>query len=169
MSFIGVFSRATDAIQQGAFRRGANMGILRIDHPDILNFIRVKDDLTKLTNFNLSVAVVDEFMETLLADPDRAHQVLDPNTGVVSLLPHSDRAGNCWTTGEVFDLIVERAWRTGEPGLVFLDAINRANPVPALGPITATNPCGEQPLQPYESCNLGSVNLAAFVSDGQFD
>ncbi len=169
VSFIGVFSRATDAIQQGAFRRGANMGILRIDHPDILEFIRVKDDLTKLTNFNLSVGVPDAFMEALRTDPDCPHEVRDPHLGEVFPLTDGDRPDDVVTARALFDLVVDRAWRTGEPGLVFLDAINRNNPVPALGAICATNPCGEQPLLPYESCNLGSVNLSALVHEGQLD
>ena len=161
ISFMKVFSKATDAIQQGAFRRGANMGIMRVDHPDIVDFINAKQDLTELTNFNLSVGMTDAFMAQLASDPSAPHRVRNPRNGTESVLARPD--GAAWTTGELFDLITEHAWRTGEPGVVFLDRINEDNPTPHIGVIEATNPCGEQPLLPYESCNLGSINLAKFV------
>ena len=162
ISFMKVFSEATNAIQQGAFRRGANMAIMRVDHPDIVEFINVKQDLTQLTNFNLSVGLTDAFVADLQADPERVHRVYNPRTGEGAQLAR-DGDGH-WTVGELFELIVERAWRTGEPGVVLLDRINKANPTPHVGTIEATNPCGEQPLLPYESCNLGSINLARFVA-----
>ncbi len=164
ISFMKVFGKATDAIQQGAFRRGANMGIMRVDHPDIVDFINVKQDLGELTNFNLSVGLTEAFMRQLLSNPSGDHVVRNPRSGVESKLAKAD--GQSWTTGEMFDLIIERAWRTGEPGVVFLDRINEDNPTPHIGAIEATNPCGEQPLLPYESCNLGSINLATFVRAG---
>ncbi|HED64411.1 MAG TPA: vitamin B12-dependent ribonucleotide reductase [Planctomycetes bacterium] len=167
LSFIQVFSKATDAIQQGAFRRGANMGILRVDHPDIVRFISFKDDLTKIQNYNVSVAITDKFLEELEADRDTPHQVQNPRTLAWSTTPHVDEngepTGEDWTVGELWDLIIEHAWRTGEPGLVFIDRINATNPIKNVGLIEATNPCGEQPLHPYDSCNLGSVNLGRFV------
>jgi ribonucleoside-diphosphate reductase alpha chain len=162
ISFIKVFGEATNAIQQGAFRRGANMGVMRIDHPDIIEFINAKQDLAQLTNFNLSVGITDEFMKTLHGAPQREHRICNPRNHHESLITRPD--GSHWTTGDVFELIVQRAWESGEPGIVFIDRMNQANPTPFLGPIEATNPCGEQPLLPYESCTLGSVNLMAFVS-----
>jgi ribonucleoside-diphosphate reductase alpha chain len=164
LSFMKVFGKATDAIQQGAFRRGANMGIMRIDHPDVVDFINVKQDLGELTNFNLSVGITEEFMRQCLTDPAAEHVVRNPRSGAESRIPKAD--GEVWTVGGLFDLIIERAWRTGEPGVVFLDRINEDNPTPHIGVIEATNPCGEQPLLPYESCNLGSINLAKFVPVG---
>ena len=161
LSFMKVFGKATDAIQQGAFRRGANMGIMRIDHPDVVDFINVKQDLGELTNFNLSVGITEEFMRQLIANPAAEHTVRNPRNGAEAKLPKAD--GQFWTVGELFDFITERAWRTGEPGVVFLDRINEDNPTPHIGAIEATNPCGEQPLLPYESCNLGSINVAKFV------
>ncbi len=161
LSFLNVFSRATDAIQQGAFRRGANMGVMRIDHPDIVAFIRAKDDTTALTNFNLSVSVTDAFMDGLLKEPDGAHVVVNPRNGEQKTVAKED--GAPWTRREIFDLIIDRAWKSGEPGVIFIDRMNRDNPTPAVGEIEATNPCGEQPLLPYESCNLGSINVAKFV------
>lgn len=163
LSFLKVFSEATEAIQQGAFRRGANMGIMNITHPDIINFINIKQDLTKLTNFNLSVSVPDAYMKKLMESPDALHEVTNPRTGETYNVPHEDKPDTFWTVKEVFDLIVDCAWSTGEPGLIFIDRINRDNPTPKLGRITATNPCGEQPLLPYEACNLGSLNLGKFV------
>lgn len=165
ISFMKVFGKATDAIQQGAFRRGANMGIMRIDHPDIIDFINVKQDLGELTNFNLSVGITEAFMLQLLDNPGADHVVRNPRNGVESKLAKADDAA--WTVGELFDLIIERAWRTGEPGVVFLDRINEDNPTPHIGTIEATNPCGEQPLLPYESCNLGSINVAKFIKAGE--
>lgn len=177
LSFIQVFSKATDAIQQGAFRRGANMGILRIDHPDIVEFITFKDDLDKIQNYNVSVAVTDRFLDELQANPDTVHQVQNPRTRAWSKLAKRDAEGEAtgahWTVGELWDVIVTHAWRTGEPGVVFIDRINARNPIKNVGLIEATNPCGEQPLHPYDSCNLGSINLGEFVSgegeDASFD
>jgi ribonucleoside-diphosphate reductase alpha chain len=167
LSFIQVFSKATDAIQQGAFRRGANMGILRIDHPDVLRFITFKDDLGRLENYNISVAITNRFLDELENDPGTVHQVQNPRTKAWSKLAKRDAddkpTGEHWTVGELWDLIVEHAWRTGEPGVVFIDRINETNPIKNVGLIEATNPCGEQPLHPYDSCNLGSINLGEFV------
>ena len=177
LSFLKMLSAVTDAIQQGAFRRGANMGTMRIDHPDILSFIRVKEDLTQVTNYNLSCTVPDKFMEAVKVDREAPHLVVDPASGrhgylrkennQVEYFDHTEllrsgRAKNYWSVGDVFSLIVEKAWASGEPGLIFLDRINEVNPTPNVGPMTSTNPCGEQPLLPYEACNLGSLNLAAF-------
>jgi len=156
VSFIRVFNQATDAINQGGFRRGANMAVLRVDHPDIMEFIRAKNEEGSLVNFNISVGVTNRFMEAVEKD------------GHVDLInPQSGRADKTVPARGIFDAIVESAWRNGEPGLVFLDVINSAspggrtsNPTPALGEIQATNPCGEAPLLPYESCVLGSINLS---------
>jgi len=161
LSFIKVFSEATNAIQQGAFRRGANMGIMRIDHPNILEFIDAKQDLTKLTNFNLSITITDEFMNKAKDAPKTEHITVNPRNNKQGKLKKED--GTFWTVGELFNLLVSRAWKSGEPGVVFIDRVNRDNPTPQIGRIESTNPCGEQPLLPYESCNLGSVNLLKFV------
>lgn len=170
ISFMRVFNAATNAIHQGGFRRGANMGILRIDHPDILDFIRLKTDLSEMTNFNLSVGITDEFIRAVRAD--RPHIVVDPHTGARGPLrdKRRDAEGTFtgleereWSAREVYDLVVRRAWETGEPGVIFLDRIHDANPTPQLGRMEATNPCGEQPLLPFEACNLGSINLAHFA------
>jgi len=167
LSFIQVFSKATDAIQQGAFRRGANMGILRVDHPDIVDFITFKDDLGRIENYNVSVAITNRFLDELRADPDTVHQVQNPRTKLWSKIPRRDAdgdpTGDYWTVGEIWDLIVDHAWKNGEPGVVFIDRINEANPIKNVGLIEATNPCGEQPLHPYDSCNLGSINLGTLV------
>ncbi|MHC4884941.1 MAG: vitamin B12-dependent ribonucleotide reductase [Planctomycetota bacterium] len=164
ISFMKVFSEATQAIQQGAFRRGANMGMMRVDHPDIAAFIRVKEDLTTLTNFNLSVAVTDAFMKALKENPDHDHIVTNPRTGESGPLAKGEEGG-AYSVGEIFEQVVQKAWQSGEPGVVFIDTMNKANPTPHIGAIEATNPCGEQPLLPYESCNLGSVNLASFIAE----
>jgi ribonucleoside-diphosphate reductase alpha chain len=146
------FDVATDVIKQGGMRRGANMAILNVSHPDIMKFIMAKDDPTVLTNFNLSVAATTEFMEALKAGTE--YEMINPHTkGVVGKR----------SAKEVFDQIVAMAWKTGDPGVVFLDRINQDNPTPHLGSIESTNPCGEQPLLPYESCNLGSINLARML------
>jgi ribonucleoside-diphosphate reductase alpha chain len=170
LSFMRVFNAATDAIHQGGFRRGANMGILRVDHPDILDFINAKADPRELTNFNLSIAVTDEFLRALRGN--LRHYVVDPHTGKKTTLRDKvrDKEGNIvaygdreWSARDVYDLAVRRAWESGEPGLFFVDRANRFNPTPALGEITAMNPCGEQALLPWEACNLGSINLSHFV------
>ncbi len=169
MSFMQVFSKATDAIQQGAFRRGANMGMLRIDHPDINSFIEIKDDRSKLQNYNLSVAVTDKFCDAVKRNPGAIHEVTNPRTGKVEKLAKRDAqgqpTGEFWTVGEMWTRIITHAHESGEPGVIFIDRINRQNPIKNVGVIEATNPCGEQPLHPYDSCNLGSVNLGILVKE----
>ena len=214
ISFWRAFSEATNAIQQGAFRRGANMGMMSIHHPDILKFLYAKEDLSQFTNYNISVKITDEWMEAFLQDADGAHVVRNPRTGreyfvpkdleihaygIRALIPveeaeagdkvlatgRGDKDGQdnpagsasvrmktdnglvgVYSRRDIWDIIVTNAHRTGEPGVAFIDRVNEDNPTPHVGRIEATNPCGEQPLLPYEACNLGSINLAEFVYSG---
>ena len=205
ITFWRAFSEATNAIQQGAFRRGANMGMMYIHHPDILKFLHAKQDLSQFTNYNISVKVTNAWMGEFIDDADSPHVVRNPRTGQAFLLPRdldiwsydirslipidcvdalpegdrsayytspqltgaipAEHAGKVYTKREIWRIVVENAWKTGEPGVVFIDRINEHNPTPHVGRIEATNPCGEQPLLPYEACNLGSINLGNFIED----
>jgi ribonucleoside-diphosphate reductase alpha chain len=189
ISFWRVFSETTDAIQQGAFRRGANMGMMSVEHPDILKFLHAKQNLKAFTNFNISVKITDEWMRKLFKSGDSLHVVKNPRTQQRYLLPRkidiggytindlykltgkshlsSGRGGRFYTVKGIWNMIVRCAHKTGEPGVVFIDRINRDNPTPSLGLIEATNPCGEQPLLPYEACTLGSINLVKFVTSAE--
>ena len=158
VSFMSVFDAATETIKQGGMRRGANMGILRVDHPDIMEFIYAKQDKTKLTNFNLSVGITEEFMKSV-----------KNGTEYDILTPRDRKKTGSKNAKEVFNEMVRLAWEGGDPGIIFLDRINNTNPTPAEGEMESTNPCGEQPLLPYESCNLGSINLVKFVKNGKID
>ena len=193
ISFMRVFSEGTSAIQQGAFRRGANMGMMSVDHPDILKFLHAKQNLKAFTNFNISVKITDDWMGKVLKSGRSLHIVKNPRTQHHYLLPRridierytindlheltkqtepaSEVAGQFYTVSDIWEIIVKCAHKTGEPGVVFIDRINRDNPTPSLGQIEATNPCAEEPLLPYEACTLGSINLARFVIfiDGKGD
>ncbi len=158
VTFMGIFDKATDAIMQGGRRRGANMAVLRIDHPDILKFINMKRSRGVLSNFNTSVGMTDDFMRR--AEKGQDYALVNPRT---------KRSVKRLDARKVLRLIAENAWHHGDPGMVFLDEMNRKNPTPGLGEIEGTNPCGEAPLLAYESCNLGSINLSKFVSDGKIN
>src|SRR5881394_3964195 len=155
VSFMKLYDASTDAVKQGGTRRGANMGILRVDHPDVLEFITCKEDLTQITNFNISVAITDAFMKAVR--DKTSYDLIDP---------HSHKPVGQLDAQMVWDKMILGAWRTGEPGVFYIDEANRFNPVPHLGQYEATNPCGEQPLLAYDVCNLGSINVGWYVNDG---
>ena len=184
ISFLKVLSETTNAIQQGAFRRGANMGMMDIAHPDILKFIHAKQDTDTFNNFNISVKVTNAFMIQLHDDPEALHEVVNPRTGnkyvipraikinsytIDELIPDGQSSADCFTVSEVWQMIVANAHATGEPGICFIDHVNEDNPTPHIGTINATNPCGEQPLLDYESCNLGSIDISKFITAEMHD
>lgn len=158
LSFLKIFNTATEQVKQGGTRRGANMGVLHVDHPDIVDFIRAKERDEQLNNFNLSVAITEKFMQAV--EKDEYYPLI---------APHTKEEKDKLKAKEVFNLLVQKAWEGGDPGIIFIDRINRDNPTPSQGEIESTNPCGEQPLLPYEACNLGSVNLANFYSEKSED
>ncbi len=158
VSFLKIFNTATEQVKQGGTRRGANMGILRIDHPDIMEFIKAKEREGEFNNFNFSVALTEDFMKAVEKGEDYS-----------LIAPHTGKERGRLNARDVFELLVRKAWESGDPGIVFLDRINRDNPTPKLGEIESTNPCGEQPLLPYEACNLGSINLATIYAPGKDD
>ena len=151
LSFLRIFNTATEQIKQGGTRRGANMGIMRVDHPDIMDFIRAKEREGDFNNFNLSIALTENFMKSV-----------EDNEDYPLINPHDKQITGHLNARKVFEILVQKAWESGDPGIVFIDRINRDNPTPMQGEIESTNPCGEQPLLPYEACNLGSINLARF-------
>jgi len=178
ISFWRVIAETTNAIQQGAHRRGANMGMMSVEHPDIIRFINAKYDIAAFNNFNISVKITDMFMGLLKKRPDAPHIVTNPRTQqqyvipktidlhsyhIQDLKPVGGDKNNCYTIGDVWKMIISNAHATGEPGVCFIDRVNEDNPTPDLGRINATNPCGEQPLLDYEACNLGSLNISKFV------
>ncbi len=186
ISFWRAFSEATNAIQQGAFRRGANMGMMYVSHPDILKFLHAKQDLDQFTNYNISIKMTDEWMKGFMAEPNHIHVVKNPRTNRTYALPKNlkiweydlrslieiksgepDPVGEFYTRQDIWDIIVNNAHATGEPGVIFIDRINQHNPTPHIGRMEATNPCGEQPLLPYEACNLGSINLERFLTENE--